>query len=93
MTTRAQEAIAAASARRAEARAAYRAVSIPVTDQMIYAFAGEPEITATDAHTIRVGLVAVLELVAQDYERRADKGHTPGCVAGVACEPYCEAKP
>lgn len=39
---------------------------IEVTDEMIYAFAGEPEITATDAHAIRVGLAAVLALVERD---------------------------
>jgi hypothetical protein len=36
------------------------------TDEMIYAFAGEPEITATDAHAIRVGLAAVLAIVERD---------------------------
>lgn len=38
-----------------------------VTDELIYAFVGGPtadrEITATDAHTIRVGLQAVLDLI------------------------------
>lgn len=43
-----------------------RVVTIEVTDQMIYAFAGEPEITATDAHAIRVGLAAVLAIVERD---------------------------
>jgi hypothetical protein len=40
---------------------------IEITDQLIYAFAGEPEITATDAHAIRVGLTAVLALVERDH--------------------------
>lgn len=40
---------------------------IEPTDEMIYAFAGEPEITATDAHAIRVGLAAVLAIVERDY--------------------------
>lgn len=31
------------------------------TQQMIYAFAGEPEITATDAHAIEAGLAAALK--------------------------------
>ena len=35
---------------------------IEPTDHMIYAYAGEPEITATDAHHIRHGLTAVLNL-------------------------------
>ena len=39
---------------------------IEVTDEMIWAFAGDPEITATDAHAIRVGLTAVLALVERD---------------------------
>jgi hypothetical protein len=34
-----------------------------VTDQMIYAFAGDPEITVTDAHAIKVGLQAALDLL------------------------------
>lgn len=33
-----------------------------VTDHMIYTFAGESEITATDAHAIGVGLQAVLDM-------------------------------
>lgn len=40
---------------------------IEPTDEMIYAFAGEPEITATDAHAIRVGLAAVLAIVERDF--------------------------
>jgi hypothetical protein len=36
---------------------------VHVTDEMIYAFAGEPEITATDAHAIEVGLRAVFAIV------------------------------
>jgi hypothetical protein len=36
---------------------------IEVTDEMVYAYAGEPEITGTDAHAIRVGLAAVLAIV------------------------------
>ena len=40
---------------------------IEVTDEMTYAFAGEPEITATDANAIRVGLAAVLAIVERDY--------------------------
>lgn len=44
---------------------------IEPTDEMIYAFAGEPEITATDAHAIRVGLAAVLAIVERDQPRPA----------------------
>lgn len=45
-------------------------MTIKVTDEMIYAFAGEPEITATDAHAIRVGLTAVLPLAERTgYEK------------------------
>lgn len=33
-----------------------------ISDRMIYAFAGEPEITATDAHCIKIGLEKVLAL-------------------------------
>jgi hypothetical protein len=40
---------------------------IEITDRMIYAFAGEPEITATDAHAIKVGLAAALAIVERDY--------------------------
>lgn len=47
---------------------------IDPTDQMIYAFAGEPEITATDAHAIRVGLAAVLAIVERDHCMEP-KGH------------------
>jgi len=36
---------------------------VKVTEQMIYAFAGEPEITATDAHAIEAGLQRVLDLI------------------------------
>lgn len=39
---------------------------IEPTDEMVYAFAGEPEITATDAHYIRHGLAAVLAIVERD---------------------------
>lgn len=42
-------------------------MTIEVTDEMIYAFVGEPEITATDAHAIRTGLAAVLAIVERDY--------------------------
>jgi hypothetical protein len=50
---------------------------IEPTDEMIYAFAGEPEITATDAHAIRVGLAAVLAIVDRDRcpERRGHVWH------------------
>lgn len=34
-----------------------------VTDHMIYQFAGEPEVTATDAHAIRSGLERALKSV------------------------------
>lgn len=38
-----------------------------VTDHMIYAYAGEPEITGTDAHCIQQGLERVLkELTAEE---------------------------
>jgi hypothetical protein len=40
---------------------------IEVTDEMVYAFAAEPEITATDAHAISVGLAAVFAIVERDY--------------------------
>jgi hypothetical protein len=43
-------------------------VKIEVTDLMVYAFAGEPEITATDAHAIKAGLTAMLAMVERDYE-------------------------
>lgn len=52
-------------------------MTIEVTDRMIYAFAGEPEITATDAHAIRVGLTAVLAIVERD---RSDE---PGLTRGA----------
>lgn len=45
---------------------------IEPTDEMIYAFAGEPEITATDAHAIRVGLAAVIPLVERDLIARVE---------------------
>lgn len=50
---------------------------IELTDEMIYAFAGEPEITATDAHAIRVGLAAVLAILDRDRcpERRGHVWH------------------
>lgn len=41
---------------------------IEVTDEMIYAFAGEPEITGTDAHCIRHGLTAVLAVVEREQK-------------------------
>lgn len=61
-----------------------------VTDRMIYAFAGEPEITATDAHAIKVGLEAVLKVInapvqeAEKWPRAVDRDsdtwyqHFPG---------------
>jgi hypothetical protein len=54
-------------------------VTIEVTDQMIYAFAGEPEVTATDAHAIRVGLAAVLALAEQNQSDAS--GLTRGAAA------------
>jgi hypothetical protein len=45
-------------------------MTIEVTDEMIYAFAGEPEITATDAHAIEAGLTAALAIVERDYVSR-----------------------
>jgi hypothetical protein len=45
---------------------------IEVTDEMIYAFAGEPEITATDAHAISVGLAAVLAIIERDQAPTQD---------------------
>jgi hypothetical protein len=59
---------------------------IEPTDEMIYAFAGEPEITATDAHAIRVGLAAVLAIVERDQpfakagpdEEPCGKAHSDG---------------
>ncbi len=45
-------------------------MTIEVTDEMIYAFAGEPEITATDAHAIEVGLKSVLAIIDRDYVTR-----------------------
>jgi len=52
-------------------------MSIEITDQMIYAFAGEPEITASDAHAIEVGLTAVFALVERNYVLRSKCG-SPG---------------
>lgn len=42
---------------------------IEPTDEMIYAFSGEPEITGADAHYIRTGLTAVLAIVERDVLR------------------------
>jgi hypothetical protein len=43
---------------------------IEVTDEMIYAFAGESEITATDAYAIKAGLKAVLAIVEEELAER-----------------------
>ena len=58
-------------------------MTIEITDQMVYAFAGEPEITATDAHAIRVGLEAVLAIVQRDY--RLDRICREELMPGVHC--------
>jgi hypothetical protein len=60
---------------------------IEPTDEMIYAFVGEPEITATDAHAIRIGLAAVLAIVERDFSLRpatCDQRHPTEDLA------YCE---
>lgn len=46
-----------------------------VTDRMIYAFAGEPEITGTDAYAIEVGLRAVFA----EVDRQIEETHEPWC--------------
>lgn len=55
---------------------------IEITDEMIYAFAGEPEITATDAHAIRTGLAAALALVAPRHCEGLDEGDWPEADCG-----------
>jgi hypothetical protein len=45
-------------------------MTFDITDEMVYAFAGEPEITATDAHAIKVGLAKVLAIVERDHDAR-----------------------
>jgi hypothetical protein len=55
---------------------------IEPTDEMIYAFAGEPEITATDAHAIRVGLAAVLAIVEREHVIETSKLRGALTIAG-----------
>ncbi len=67
---------------------------IEPTDEMVYAFAGEPEITGTDAHAISVGLAAVLAIVERDWnmQPRPDGSRLPPsrCGArGFAVGPGC----
>ncbi|GAA2696394.1 hypothetical protein [Actinoplanes palleronii] len=54
---------------------------IEPTDEMIYAFAGEPEITATDAHAIRVGLAAALGTIADDVRLVLNRHNMPVHIA------------
>lgn len=65
---------------------------IEPTDEMIYAFAGEPEITATDAHAITAGLAAVLAIVERDYRvaprRKPSWRDVPGCMCAPTGRPY-----
>jgi hypothetical protein len=63
------------------------------TEKMIYAFAGEPEITRTDAHAIEVGLTAALKDVPDvvpfafpGYPDRPVYLHPCGTVAEVGVE-------
>lgn len=46
-----------------------------VPEQLIYAYAGEPEITATEAHFIAAGLARVLTIVEREPEPHAFKDY------------------